>query len=190
MTLNIQTAVELPWLALAGFWLVTSFAAKTPVRRQPGISRMIHLLFMVAAFGLLFRPDMRVGPLGWRVLPVSPAIAYPGVALTIAGAAFAFWARAMLGGNWSASVTVKENHSLVRSGPYRLVRHPIYTGCLIAMLGTAMVFGELGCFIALAIAIVAFWLKTRTEEDFMTAQFGEDYIRYRSQVRRLVPFLL
>lgn len=190
MTFDVQAAVELPWLALAGFWLITSFTAKTPVRRQPGVSRLIHLLFMVAAFGLLFRPDMRVGLLDWRLLPESRAIAYAGAALTIAGAAFAFWARALLGGNWSASVTVKEDHALVRSGPYRLVRHPIYTGCLVAMLGTAMVFGELGCFVALAIAVVAFWLKTRMEEDFMTAQFGEDYIRYRSQVKRLVPFVL
>jgi protein-S-isoprenylcysteine O-methyltransferase len=112
------------------------------------------------------------------------------MALTILGSAFAIWARSALGGNWSAAVTVKKNHSLVQRGPYQVVRHPIYSGCLLAMLGTAIVFGEVGCFVAVVLALVAWWLKSRVEEEFMTQQFGDDYRSYQRSVKRLVPFLL
>jgi len=87
-------------------------------------------------------------------------------------------------------VTVKQDHSFVYRGPYRLVRHAIYAGGLLAMLGTAIVYGEAGCFLAVALAFVGWWLKTRREEEFMVQQFGEEYHRYQRNVKRLIPFVI
>src|SRR5215470_10394870 len=125
MLFNVSHAVIFPWLGLAAFWVITAISAKRSVRRQSSAARLYHLLFMTAVFSLLFRQDLRIGLLRLRIVPASPQAAYIGLALTSLGAAFAIWARSTLGGNWSASVTVKENHLFVHYGPYRLVRHPI-----------------------------------------------------------------
>jgi protein-S-isoprenylcysteine O-methyltransferase Ste14 len=190
MKFDLNQAVTFPWLVLTVFWVITAVSAKRPLRRESSASRLYHVLFMSAVCALLFRHDARIGQLGLRVVPASPEPSYAGLALTSLGAAFAIWARSALGGNWSATVTVKENHSFVQRGPYRLVRHPIYAGCLLAMLGTAVVYGEAGCFVAVILAFVGWWLKARIEEEFMTQQFGEDYRRYQRNVKQLIPFVL
>ena len=190
MLFNVNQAVTFPWLVLATFWVITAISGKRALRRESNASRLYHVLLMTAVFALLFRQGTRIGLLGLRIVPASPQAAYIGLALTSLGAAFAIWARSTLGGNWSASVTVKENHSFVHYGPYRLVRHPIYAGGLLAMLGTAVVYGEAGCFVAVALAFVGWWLKARIEEKFMTQQFGEEYRRYQKDVKQLIPFVL
>jgi protein-S-isoprenylcysteine O-methyltransferase Ste14 len=103
---------------------------------------------------------------------------------------FCAWARAILRTNWSARVTIKENHELVRRGPYQIVRHPIYTGFLIGLLGTAFVYGFTGCFVGVLVIGFAFWVKSQTEEQFMMQQFGEQYLQYKQQVRALIPYIL
>lgn len=190
MKFTANQAVTFLWLVLGMFWAMTAVGAKRSLRKEASDSRLYHVLFMTAVFALLFRQDLRIGPLGLRIVPASPESAYGGLALTSLGAAFAIWARSTLGGNWSATVTVKENHSFVHQGPYRLVRHPIYAGGLLAMLGTAVVYGEVGCFVAVVLAFVGWWLKARIEEEFMTQQFGEDYRRYQKDVKQLIPFVL
>lgn len=190
MTFPAEHAVTIPWLVLGGFWAITAVRAKKSIRSEPAASRLFHVLFMTGVFALLFRRDLRIGQLGVAVIPASARVAYAGLVLTSLGAAFAVWARSTLGRNWSATVTVKEDHSFVYRGPYRLVRHPIYAGGLLAMLGTAIVYGEAGCFLAVGLAFVGWWLKTRREEDFMAQQFGEKYRRYQRDVKRLIPFVL
>lgn len=143
------------------------------------------------AFSLssLSNPARRLPPpLADRVLAPDPAASAPGVLLVALGLGFAVWARRWLGANWSARVTVKEGHSLVTSGPYRIVRHPIYSGGLLALLGTALAQGELRGFLALALAFVAFLIKSRFEEARMRAVFPE-YERYAKRTPALVPFL-
>ncbi|HXZ33984.1 MAG TPA: isoprenylcysteine carboxylmethyltransferase family protein [Terriglobales bacterium] len=190
MKLDLNQAVTLPWLALGAFWGITALGAKRALRTESGASRLYHLLFMTAVFALLFRQNLRIGQLGFRIIPASREIGYLGLALTYSGAAFALWARSTLGSNWSAMVSVKENHSFVELGPYRLVRHPIYAGLLLAMLGTALVYGEAGCFLAVILAFVGWWLKARMEEEFMIQQFGEQYRSYQRNVKQLIPFVL
>ena len=112
-----------------------------------------------------------------------------GLLMVIAGLAFAVWARAHLGRNWSGTVTVKENHELVRSGPYGIVRHPIYTGLLLAILGTAIVVGEWRGLLALCFLTITFLLKLRREERFMEESFPDTYPSYRAQVPALIPLL-
>jgi len=138
----------------------------------------------------MFDRALSVGFLEFRFLPDFAALAYLGVAVTAIGIAFAVWARFVLGQNWSSQVTLKQGHELIRGGPYALVRHPIYSGMLLGLLGTAIGVGEFRGLIALALFIVAWWLKARTEETLMIQQFGEQYSRYRRDVKALIPFVL
>ena len=110
--------------------------------------------------------------------------------LTVAGMLFSVWARLTLGRNWSGTVTIKQDHELIQRGPYRIVRHPIYTGMLLAMLGTAFIYGIARCFLGVPIVGLGFWLKVQIEEQFMVRQFGEQYVRYRQEVRALIPYIL
>jgi protein-S-isoprenylcysteine O-methyltransferase Ste14 len=152
------------------------------------------MAIMAAAFALLF-PDLIfigrlvAGPLDRRFVPDSAAVAWAGLALTAAGCAFAIWARLLLGGNWSASVTVKQDHQLMRRGPYAIVRHPIYSGFLLGLAGTALALGEWRGIAGLALAFIGWLTKSRTEEAFMTAQFGAGYTEYQRRVKALVPFV-
>lgn len=109
-----------------------------------------------------------------------------GVVLLAAGLGFSVWARRHLGRNWSAQVVVKEGHSLVRTGPYRYVRHPIYTGILLAFLGTVVTIGEWRGVLALLCALVSFAVKSRLEEARMRETFPE-YREYERETAALVP---
>ncbi len=112
-----------------------------------------------------------------------------GLFMTIAGVMFAIWARVTLGRNWSGIVTVKQNHELIRTGPYAWVRHPIYTGITIAVIGTVIFDGELRSIILFVAILLALTHKMKIEEQFMTEQFGSEYARYRQKTKALVPFL-
>ena len=106
------------------------------------------------------------------------------------GCCFAVWARVVLGRNWSGSVTVKENHVLVTRGPYRWVRHPIYSGVLLLLLGTVIVAGTVVTGMYVVVVALALWLKMRTEESFMQETFGERYRDYRQHVKALIPYVM
>lgn len=177
------------WIFIGVLWLLASFSSKTTVRTQSAGSRVVQTCLTLAAYLLLFGRSLRVGPLAWRILPDSPLVAYVGLALTLGGIAFAIWARLLLGTNWSSTVTLKENHQLVRSGPYAIVRHPIYSGLLLAILGTAIAWGEVRGLLALILAIIGWRLKFRVEESFMMGQFGSEYAQYKREVKALIPFV-
>ena len=110
--------------------------------------------------------------------------------VTALGLGLSVWARVHIGGNWSAIVTIKRDHALVRDGPYRYVRHPIYTGILLAFVGSALARDEWRGVLATAIAFAALWRKLRLEELWLTEVFGDEYRRYRNEVRALIPFVL
>ncbi len=175
------------WIALAIFWLITALFAKQAIRRQTSASRLVQALLNVAGYFLLFDPALSIGILGHRILPHAPSLILLGIGLTAAGAAFAMWARIVLAGNWSSDVTVKENHELTTRGPYRLVRHPIYSGLLLAVLGTAISFGLVRGFVGWLCVLTGFLLKLRVEEQFMRHEFGQQYDEYRHKVKALVP---
>jgi protein-S-isoprenylcysteine O-methyltransferase Ste14 len=145
---------------------------------------------MGAAFWLLFRKTPQLGPLSLRILPDLPLVEYAGLTVTFAGLAFTAWARAILGRNWSAVVTIRQDHRLIRTGPYKWVRHPIYSGLLLGMLGTAIYFGQLRGLVGVALGLAAFWMKARLEETFLIEQFGPEYVEYKKEVKALIPSLL
>ena len=161
------------WLLFLGVWMIAAvFLRKSSVRRDSSARRFVYgLLVPVGAFLVVQQSSFR--PLPIRLLPAgNQDVHLSGIVIAAAGMAFAIWARLALGRNWSGVVTVKADHELIRSGPYRFVRHPIYSGILTSFMGTAIGRGSLLSFIGLAIAFCGLRMKWRTEERFMVEEFG------------------
>jgi len=176
------------WVLLALVWAVAAMGAKRTSRSEPMGARVAYIsIFFVGNF-LLFRPPLS-GPLSMLFVPSTRAIAIFGLILTAVGVAVAIWARLALGANWSGTVTIKQDHELIRRGPYRLVRHPIYSGILLAMLGTAIGNGRVACLLGVAINFASFRYKWKIEERFLIDQFGEQYIQYQREVGAVIPGL-
>ena len=187
----IEHWIGYAWLAFIVLWFLAGIASKRSVRTQTSSSRLFQVVLIFIG-AMIFNLN-RWFVSGWPTLPIIPRetpFILGGAIITIAGMLFCVWARAILGTNWSARVTIKANHELVRQGPYQIVRHPIYTGLLIGLLGTAFVYGFAGCFVGVLVIGFAFWLKSQTEEQFMVQQFGDQYLQYRQQVRALIPYIL
>jgi protein-S-isoprenylcysteine O-methyltransferase Ste14 len=178
------------WLALGIFWLAGAVTAKRSARTQSPASRLLQITPEIAAFFLLFGRVRWPSWLRSSFTPDSLTSAWIGLALTAAGIAFAIWARLWIGRNWSGRVTIKEEHELIQNGPYAIVRHPIYSGFLLAILGTAIVHDELRSLLALPLATLGWTFKLRMEETFMTQQFGSAYLDYKRRVKALVPFVV
>lgn len=185
---DVHGYITAAWIMLAIVWLAGAFTTKRTVRAQPGRDRVVYVTLALLA-GLLLSNRLQFGVLAARFVPMSAAAAYTGLALVIAGVAFAIWARFYLGSNWSGRPTIKQGHTLIRGGPYAVVRHPIYTGFLLAMLGTAIAQGRIGGLLGTMIAVVALKVKSRLEEQFMMQQFGGEYVQYKQQVKGLIPFI-
>jgi len=117
-------------------------------------------------------------------------IVYPALLTTLAGCLFGVWARVHLGRYWSGIITLKEGHKLITTGPYRIVRHPIYTGWLAAALGTALTAGTSVGFLCVALLTISFVIKLRREEKLLTSEFGDEYRRFKQAVpKALIPFV-
>lgn len=169
-------------------WLVAALATAKTVARQSTGSRLTHLLFIAGAAALLFGHPRPLAGLFRPVLPATGWIVWGGLVLTAVGLGFTAWARIYLGRFWSGSVTLKEDHQLIRTGPYRLTRHPIYTGLLLAILGTGLARGTIGDAIGAVLFTIGFIYKIRQEERLLTQHFGAAYGAYRAEVPMLVPF--
>jgi protein-S-isoprenylcysteine O-methyltransferase Ste14 len=175
------------WIGWALYWWLLSRNVKRETQREPVVSRLAHMLPLILAALLLWSNRMPVWLLGDRFLPRAEWTFVVGALLTAAGLLFSVWARVHIGRNWSGIVTIKEDHELVTSGPYAIVRHPIYTGLLLGFIGSALARGEWRGVLAVAIVLVALWRKLRVEEQFMQQQFGDAYRQYASRVPALAP---
>lgn len=177
------------WIVVAVIWVAAAFGTKRAVKRQSPLTKLVEFACILAALELLFNPKPWPDVLRQRIVPDEPLYGWLSLFIACAGMTFTLWARLILGRNWSGTVTVKENHELIQRGPYRIVRHPIYTGLSLAFLGTALAFGELRGLIGVPILVFGWKYKANVEERFMTETFGEQYQRYRSEVKGLIPFV-
>ncbi len=175
------------WLAWAAYWWLAAYGAKRVDRREPLGSRLLHVLPLMLAAWLLWSDGLRGTIFNAPMFPWAPWTFWAATFITATGLLFTVWARVHLGRNWSGTVTIKQDHELITSGPYAIVRHPIYTGLLIAFLGTAMARGEWRGLIAILIAWAALRRKLQLEERWMTEQFGQQYEDYCSRVPALIP---
>lgn len=183
-----MNAFNLAWIIWLIIWAAIAFWSKQTRRHESMLSRALHMLpLMLAAYLLLMRHPS--GLLGDPFMPRQAWMHGVGLVLTWGGLAFSVWARLYLGSNWSASVQIKQGHELVRSGPYRFVRHPIYTGMLSAFLGCALAMDQWRGVLAFVIVLAGFIYKLRLEERWMLETFGDAYRDYRQHSRALIPFL-
>jgi protein-S-isoprenylcysteine O-methyltransferase Ste14 len=174
------------WLAWLVYWYVAAIWANATKSSETVLQRLRHTVPLGLAFFLMLhnqrRPviygDMLHG-MGWKPI---------GLALVLTGIAFMIWARLHLGKYWSGVITLKEGHRLIRTGPYRLVRHPIYTGFLCAAIGTAMVAGTGDAMLGAGCALIAFLIKIAREEAVLKREFGDEYERFAREVPGLIPF--
>jgi protein-S-isoprenylcysteine O-methyltransferase Ste14 len=141
------------------------------------------------AGGALIFLSPSLGPLDDRFVPALVEVGAAGWLLTALGMLFSIWARVSLGRNWSGRVVLKHGQELISTGPYALVRHPIYTGLLLALAGTALYDGRLRAVLGLGFFAIGFWLKARTEESLLEGEFGEEYGSYRTRTPMLIPSL-
>lgn len=185
----LSLAIPVLWAAWGVCWMIASAFAKPVRRRESAASRASHVVPLALAAALLASRRLAGPVLDTRFLPRGAGWLWLGTALVAAGLLFAAIARMQLAGNWSGTVTLKQDHTLTRSGPYRVVRHPIYTGLLLAVLGTALAEGEWRGLVAFVAVLAAFLRKMRIEERFMLEAFGEEYARYRQEVPSLVPWV-
>jgi protein-S-isoprenylcysteine O-methyltransferase Ste14 len=175
------------WLAWVAYWTLSARNVKPTQRHEPLASRIAHIVPLLVAALLLGGPEPPIRWLSQRWLPLSEFWAWAGVAITVVGLALTVWARTALGPNWSGTVTVKRDHELVLAGPYRHVRHPIYSGLLLAFAGSALARGDLRGLLALLIAWLALWRKWRLEERFMRETFGRAYSDYAARTPAVIP---
>jgi protein-S-isoprenylcysteine O-methyltransferase Ste14 len=177
------------WAAFLVVWIVWGLKTKPTQVRESASSRLSYIPLSIAGAYLMFSADVRPEFLRARLFNPSLATDVLGVVITIAGVAFAIWARAYLGGNWSSSVTVKVGHQLIKTGPYRFVRHPIYTGMILGFCGTAIVRHQVRGALAVVLLYLGFKVKSKIEERTMTETFGALYEDYRRTTGAIVPRL-
>jgi protein-S-isoprenylcysteine O-methyltransferase Ste14 len=190
MLLFYESFFPAVWIAFLLYWQIKAVNTKTTQRLEPVVSRILRVFVFLIAIVLLSIPRI---PLPWLYFQVWPSGLWPfwlGAAVTIAGLLFAVWARVHLGRNWSRSVTIKQDHELITTGPYAVVRHPIYTGILTGFLGTAIALSQVRGFLVFVLIFLVFLVKFRMEEKWMRAQFGETYATYAHHTAALVPYLL
>lgn len=178
------------WIGYFAYWGAMSKNVKQTERRESAGSRLVRMVAILGAFALLWASSIPLAWLNQRFLPAGVWCFWTGAAITAGGLLFSVWARRHLGANWSQSVTLKEGHELITSGPYALVRHPIYTGLLLGFVGCAVARGEWRGLLAVALVGGVLWRKLRLEEKWMREQFGEPYEDYSRRVAALLPHVI
>lgn len=173
------------WLTFVAYWVVSAIGVKKNIKgsswgRSAGIRilAIVIVIFILQAMSLGHLLDGQFG-LGVQVI---------GIILCAAGIAFAIWARRHLGRDWSGTPSIKEGHELVTSGPYRFVRHPIYTGMIIALFGSGLVNGIIWI-IFFVVFTVVFLMRIPVEEGYMMQLFPSQYPEYKKRTKALIPFV-
>lgn len=175
------------WCLFATYWLFAALGAKRPAKKESGGERFLHVAVMTLGFFMFYGDAFRFGVLNRRFLPDELWIAWAGAALTLVGVLFAIWARFTIGNEWSAEVQIKEGHQLIRSGPYAHIRHPIYTGILLALCGTSITIGEYRAILGLALLLFGFIRKAKKEERFLAGEFGPAFDEHRRHTGFFLP---
>jgi protein-S-isoprenylcysteine O-methyltransferase Ste14 len=178
------------WAVFWIYWIAAAIRTRSPAKRkQNGLSFRTCLILIAVLWVILIQlvaPDTMLE----TVIPQGIASTSAGLIIALAGMSFAFWARVHLGKNWSGSPAIKVDHTIVRTGPYRIVRHPIYTGMFLMITGTAIGVGFVWLICVIPLFLAIFGVKIRMEEKFMIDEFGEAYLEYRREVKALIPYVI
>jgi len=175
------------WALWALCWMAMAFLSKSTKRRESVAQRLQHVIPSIIGFLLLFRDGFSTRWLARPMFPDYPALMTACIATTAAGLLFSVWARLTLGSNWSGTVTIKANHELIRRGPYRFIRHPIYTGMLLALLATAVTQRLASGLLGFIIILFALYRKARREESFLAQEFGTAFAEQQRHTGMFLP---
>jgi protein-S-isoprenylcysteine O-methyltransferase Ste14 len=178
------------WLVFVAIWVVAAVSTKRTAYRESRTQRLRYWVLLVVAYFLLLYGRRLPYPLNLGIIPHVAPTAWAAAVLSVIGLAFALWARVTLGRNWSGVVTLKEGHELVERGPYRFVRHPIYSGMLTMFFATALVQRHVAGFAGVLLMFTSFWIKLGREEKLMLQQFPERYRAYQQRAKRIIPFVV
>lgn len=175
------------WLGWFFYWVV---AAQFVLKRKwdENLRRLQHTVPTLFALIAIFH-DGRVPALNWGTFHNLDALKYLGIALTAAGHAYSVWARLHLGKYWSGTVALKESHRLITTGPYAYVRHPIYTGLFLAVIGTVLAAATWAAATGFIVMLAAHYIKWKREEKLMIQEFGQEYRDYMNKTKAIVPFI-
>lgn len=191
MPLIFGIGLKACWLAVAIYFFLAYRHNKAPQQTEPLIKRLVAYWLPFSIALLLGPGDWFVDNLLWQQFVPHTVFVYSvGLGLCIGGTTLAIWSRHMLGRNWSATVQLKQEHELISSGPYRFVRHPLYTGLLVLFIGSAIMIGDLRGLLAVAIMFASLWFKLRLEERWLLQHFGDKYSAYQRHTKMLLPALL
>jgi protein-S-isoprenylcysteine O-methyltransferase Ste14 len=177
------------WIIFLAYWLISAFTVKRTAEPQRLLSAMAHRIPIGLGWFLLAYQGLPP-PMNLVLMPRTDWGRVIGVVVCVFGLYVTIWARRTLAGNWSSNVTFKQGHELVKTGPYRFVRHPIYTGLLVMCLGSGIEIDRLRCFLSLVVVSIGFWIKLKQEERLMLRHFPDDYPNYQRRVKALVPFVI
>jgi protein-S-isoprenylcysteine O-methyltransferase Ste14 len=175
------------WAAWAILWAAMAFFSKSNKRRESPGQRLQHVIPAMLGFLLLFREGVGSPWFTRAIFPDDPVLMLVCVALTMLGLLFSVWARLALGSNWSGTVTIKANHQLIRRGPYRFIRHPIYTGMLTALLTTAITQRLVSGVLGFAVVYFALYRKALREESFLSQEFGDAFAEHQRHTGMFLP---
>jgi protein-S-isoprenylcysteine O-methyltransferase Ste14 len=177
------------WVFFFVYWIISARRVKTTAEKQNPWASLIHRIPLGLSYYLLlawFLPP----PMSLSVTSHADWVLAAGSLICVLGLCVTLWARRTLAGNWSSDVAFKQGHELIRRGPYRFVRHPIYTGLLTMCLGTAVNIGAFRGWLALPLMAAALVIKLKKEEALLLQHFPDEYPAYRKQVKALVPFVI
>jgi protein-S-isoprenylcysteine O-methyltransferase Ste14 len=182
----ILAIIAIGWIVFWVGWLIAAAGAKSSQGGRTGLARLAGVrvaLIVIAVY--LVRLNMH----GGHQIAASLLLGGIGLAVWLAGLGLAVWARIYIGANWGMPMTKREDPDLVTTGPYRLIRHPIYSGIILGLVGTALATSLYGLIVA-AVLTAYFGYSAVTEERFLAKQFPDTFPAYKARTKMLVPFLV
>lgn len=192
---TVLRLLAIPWILFFLVWTgsiiyeAITKRVKKVEKREPAAVLLFTRLFLYIPIILVFANEAIQAhyPFGLRILPGSNLILYTGFAASMVGILFSIWGRIALGNNWSADAVLKSGQTLVTRGPYSLVRHPIYSGITLGMIGSAIALGNVGGLLAVACILIFSYLRIIYEERMMYEKFGNEWKEYARKVKRFIP---
>lgn len=188
--MQLRSVIGFGWLIFFAYWWISAIGVKKNIRGRSWRAQVgARILAIAGIIALIRMPGTRAffqdGP---PPAEIDSVRGVAGLIICLAGFALAVWARLYLGRNWGMPMSLKQGHELVTTGPYRYVRHPIYTGMLLAIVGSALVSGPIWVVLLIGMTIYCVY-SARTEESLMLQQFPEQYARYRQRSKAIIPFV-
>jgi protein-S-isoprenylcysteine O-methyltransferase Ste14 len=191
---NIGAPASIPYLtveyawAITGLYFVATWLFTKSIKRRERISqRGPDLIMFFAGFILLFWRNRLPGVSSLQFLTPPPSLQIVGATVTVLGLGLTIWARTTLGSHFSGGVALKADHKLVQAGPYRRMRHPIYSGLILEGIGMVLCAATWSSLLGALLIVITFELHTRREDLFLASEFGPAFHAYRGNTGRLFP---